>query len=284
MLASSAPDAPEAILAIVEVDIVRGQLHFLGVNLQDLLRGPSGRAAPPAHGGRNGRDAEAPGPGIRTVGGGQDDDAVVARKAIHLGEQLVQSLLTLVVAEDPPLSRFLTDGIDLIDEHDAGRLFVGLLKQIPHLGCSGPRTSPRTPNRKWRRRAHWLLLPQPSQHGLACAGRAHQQSALRHGSANVLVLARIVQVVHHLLQDFLGFILTGDIIEANAGFGLHINLGVAFAEGHGIHASAAFHHLAHCKLADGNHDDNGQDPGSERKVTRKGCCFTISVPKVAPDA
>ena len=36
--------------------------------------------------------------GIRTVGGREDDDAAVALEAVHLGEQLVQGLLALVIA------------------------------------------------------------------------------------------------------------------------------------------------------------------------------------------
>ena len=81
-----------------------------------------------------------------------------------------------------------------------------------------------------------------------------------------------MEIVDQLGEHFLGFIFTGDIIEFNAGFRLDINLGVAFAEGHGIHASAAFHHLTHCKLADGNHDDNGQDPG-QKECDQEGLLF-----------
>ena len=36
--------------------------------------------------------------GFRTVGCGQDQDAVVAGKAIHFREQLIQSLFPLVIA------------------------------------------------------------------------------------------------------------------------------------------------------------------------------------------
>ena len=58
--------------------------------------------------------------GIRTVGGREDDDATVALEAVHLGEQLVQGLLTLVVAAQLAAVPLLADGVDLVDEHDAG--------------------------------------------------------------------------------------------------------------------------------------------------------------------
>ena len=98
MLASSAPEAPEAIRAIcAEVHILR-HLDLFGVDLQDVLpalqvrqlhRHPAVEAAGPGQGRVQ---------GLGPVGGRQDDDAGVVLKAVHLGEQLVQRLLPLVVA------------------------------------------------------------------------------------------------------------------------------------------------------------------------------------------
>ena len=64
----------------------------------------------------------------------QDDDAGIALKAVHLGQQLVQGLLPLVVAAHTAAVTLLTDGINLVDENDTGSLLIGLLKQIPDLG------------------------------------------------------------------------------------------------------------------------------------------------------
>ena len=100
MLASSAPEAPEAIRATVLKSTSVGQRDLLGVDLQDLLaalevgqlhRHPAVEAA----GAGQGRVQR-----LRAVGGGQNDDAGVALKAVHLGQQLVQGLLPLVVAAD----------------------------------------------------------------------------------------------------------------------------------------------------------------------------------------
>ena len=69
---------------------------------------------------------------LRSVGGSQDDDTVIAFKAVHLGQQLVQRLLSFIIAANLPVS-LLADGIDFINEDDAGRLFLGLAKQIADL-------------------------------------------------------------------------------------------------------------------------------------------------------
>ena len=48
-----------------------------------------------------------------------------------------------------------------------------------------------------------MVLPVP--------GRAHQQDALGHGGADLLVLAGVVEIVHDLLQVLLGLVLSGHI-------------------------------------------------------------------------
>ena len=63
---------------------------------------------------------------IRSVGGSQHDDAGVALKAIHLSQQLVDGLLALVVAAAHAGATLAPDRINFINEHDAGRLLLGL--------------------------------------------------------------------------------------------------------------------------------------------------------------
>ena len=69
---------------------------------------------------------------IRTVGGRHDDDAGVAFEAIHLRQELVEGLLPLIVATTKAGTTLTTDGVDLVNEDDAGSIFLGLLEQIAH--------------------------------------------------------------------------------------------------------------------------------------------------------
>ena len=135
---------------------------------------------------------------FRPVGGSQDDDAGILLKAIHLGQQLVQGLFPLIVAAvTTARAALLTNGIDLIDEHDAGSLLLSLPEKVPdfrgahayehlyklrpgdgkegNIGFSGHRLG---------------------QHGLAGTRRAYQQNTLRHGCAGFRIFPRVVQVVH----------------------------------------------------------------------------------------
>ena len=53
-------------------------------------------------------------------------------EAVHLGEQLIERLLALVVPGEVARPARLADRVELVDEHDARRLLLRLLKQIAH--------------------------------------------------------------------------------------------------------------------------------------------------------
>ena len=72
---------------------------------------------------------------FRTVGGGEDHNALGGIEAVDLGEQLVQGLFPFVVAAQTAVTA-LTDGVDLIDEDDRGSLLCGLLEQVAHTACA----------------------------------------------------------------------------------------------------------------------------------------------------
>ena len=57
-------------------------------------------------------------------------------KAIHLGQQLVQGLLPLVVAAVLAAVALLANGVDLINEDDAGGFLLGLLEQVTDFGSA----------------------------------------------------------------------------------------------------------------------------------------------------
>ncbi len=71
---------------------------------------------------------------IRPVGRRHDDHALVRFETIHLDEQLVQCLFTLVVAAAKSRAAMAPHGIDFIDEDDARRVALALLEQIAYAG------------------------------------------------------------------------------------------------------------------------------------------------------
>ena len=67
---------------------------------------------------------------VRPVGGGDQDDAFVGFEAVHFHQQLVQGLLALVVTTAETGAAMTADGVDFVDEDDAGRILLALLEQV----------------------------------------------------------------------------------------------------------------------------------------------------------
>ena len=111
-----------------------GQRHFLHVHLEDLLttddvRQPDNDLAVKATWAEQRRVQY-----VRTVGGGNHDNAFVTLEAVHLYQQLVQCLLTLVVTAAHASATMAANGIDLVDEDDTGALLLGLLEHVTDTG------------------------------------------------------------------------------------------------------------------------------------------------------
>jgi hypothetical protein len=96
--------------------------------------------------------------------------------------------------------------------------------------------------------------------GLARAGRADQQHALRHAPTEPAVLLGVFQEGDDFLQFFLRFVDAGDIVEGDLGVLLHIDLGLGFADRHHAAADPAAH-PANREHPDAEEDQHGNGPG-----------------------
>ena len=112
-----------------EVDI-RGERLVLRVNAEDALATEDVRTvdrdlAVEATGAQQRRVED-----VRTVGGGDEDHRVIRLEAVHLNEELVERLLALVMATAEARAALTADGVDLVDEDDAGARGLGLLEKV----------------------------------------------------------------------------------------------------------------------------------------------------------
>ena len=74
---------------------------------------------------------------VGPVGGGQDDDSGIGAEAVHLGEELVEGVLPLVVGgETYVLAPCAAHSVYLVYEDDAGGLLLGLAEEVAHAGGS----------------------------------------------------------------------------------------------------------------------------------------------------
>ena len=126
-------------------------------------------------------------------------------EAVHLGEDLVQRLLALVVAAaeagDARRAR-AADRVELVDEDDRRRRRLRLREQVAHAGRRRRRRSPRrTPTPTWRRTARWPRRRRPAR-AASCPCRAGPMSSTPCGmrAAEPAVLLRVAQEVDDLDQ------------------------------------------------------------------------------------
>src|SRR4051812_43327522 len=153
---------------------------------------------------------------VRAVRGGDENYAVIGLEAVHLDEQLVERLLTLIVAAAEAGTAVPTDRVDLVDEDDAGRVGLSLFEKITHSrrtdadehldeirsGHREERTSGFAGNRAGKQR-------------LAGTRRTDEQRAFGQTPAKLRELLRVAQELDDLLQLLLRLVGTGDIREGH---------------------------------------------------------------------
>ena len=151
---------------------------------------------------------------VRLVGGGEHDDALATREAVHLGQDLVQRLLLFAGAADGRRSPRPADGIELVDEDDGGRIFARLLEKIAHARGADAHDHLDELGRAHREERHaGFARDGLGQQCLARSGRADQQHPFRRRTAKARVLGRIAQEIDDFDQLVLGLVDARDVLE-----------------------------------------------------------------------
>ena len=73
---------------------------------------------------------------VRAVGGRNHDHAHVGLKTVHLDQHLVQRLLPLVIAAAQASATLAAYSVNLVDENNAGCVFLGVVKHVAYAGCA----------------------------------------------------------------------------------------------------------------------------------------------------
>ena len=220
----------------------RLRLHALCMQLEDVLAASqvgqlNRNAAVKTTGAQQGRVKA-----VGAVGSGEDDDTLMVIEAVHLGQQLVERLLALVVAAKAAAIALLADGIDLIDKDNARGLFLGLLKQITHLGsATADEHLDELGARNAKERHARLAGNSLGKQGLTGTRRANKKSAARQLGADLLVALRLLQKVDDLLERLLGLLLAGNILKGHTHIFGGDNASAGLAQSAAAKAAAKVH-------------------------------------------
>ena len=152
---------------------------------------------------------------VRAVGCRHDDDAVGAREAVHLDEQLVERLFALFVAERRAAA-VASDGVELVDEDDAGLVAPRLLEEPPHTRRADAGVHLDEVGTTGRDERHARFAGhRPREQRLARARRADEQDAARNPSADRGEPAGVLQEIDDLPDLVLGFVHARHVVEGD---------------------------------------------------------------------
>ena len=181
---------------------------------------------------------------VRTVGCGDDDDAFIGFKTIHFHKQLVQCLLTFIVAAAEAGTTVATDSVDFVDEDDARCAFLGLLEHVAHAACTDAYEHFNKVGTRDREEGNIGFASDcASQQGFTGTWRTDQQCTTGDLAAETLELVWIFEEVDNFNNVILGFVNTCYISKGDLALLFGEQFRARFAEAHGF-ASAALH-LAH---------------------------------------
>ena len=242
-----------------EIDFL-GQGFVRGMDLEDVLaalhvRGFDGDLPVEAARAQQRRVED-----IGAVGRGDEDDIGLDVEAVHLHEELVERLLAFVVAATHAGAALAADGVDLVDEDDAGGVGLGLFEQVADAGGADADVHLDEVGAGDRVEGHSRL----AGHGLReqCLTGARlsvEEHALGDLRTDGLELLGLGEEFLDLLELFESLVDSGHVLERDVGVLLVDELGLRFAEVHHLPAR----HLGDEEPEDDEDDDEG-DEGSQQ--------------------
>ena len=142
-------------------------------------------------------------------------------------------MFPLVVTAAHTGAPLATNGINFIDENDAGAVFLGALKQVADPGSAHAHEHFHKLGTREGEEGHTGLSSNGfGQEGFTRSRGTDQQNALGNFRAHGGEALRGFQKSDHLLEILFGLLNSGNVIEFDARFGLHCKAGLGLAELH----------------------------------------------------
>ncbi len=202
---------------------------------------------------------------VDAVGGGADDHLIVGVEAVHFNEDGIEGLLAFIVsAAGEPAAAATADGVDFIQEDDAGAVVLGLFEEVSHsAGADADEHFDEIGTADAEEWAVGFAGDGLGEKGFSGAGLADQQHAARDSTAEALEFLGVLQELDNFHHLFLGLFDSGHIVESDVGVILGGDFVFALAEAaeHSTGAGAV------AELAEDEEPDEAEDqqPGHQRQ-------------------
>src|SRR5205814_1382957 len=124
---------------------------------------------------------------IGPVRRGDNNDTFLRIEAVHLDEQRIERLLTLVMPAADAVAAMPADRVDFVDENNARRGFLPLLEHVAHPRCADADKHLHEIRAADREERHvGFARNSAREQSLAGAWRSDEQHALRNAAAELL--------------------------------------------------------------------------------------------------
>ena len=155
---------------------------------------------------------------VGPVGGRNQNHSFIRLKPIHLDQELVESLLALVMAATKTRSPMPSHGIDLVNEDDTRSVGLTLLEQVTHpRGADTHEHLDEIRTGHGEERTGCLTCHRPCQQRLPGSGSPDEQNAFGKPASQTLETLWILEELDYLLQLRLGLVRPGHFREGRFG-------------------------------------------------------------------
>mmetsp|Transcript_254 Transcript_254/g.544 ORF Transcript_254/g.544 Transcript_254/m.544 type:complete len:310 (-) Transcript_254:755-1684(-) len=179
---------------------------------------------------------------VNAVRGGNGNDAGVAVESIHLDKDLVDGLLTLVVTTGETGTTLTTDGINLINENDAGGVLLRLTEDITDTGGTDTDKHLNELGTGDGNEGNTGLTGNGlGEEGLTGTGRTVEDDTTGDATSVGGIDLGLLEEINNLGKLKLGTVAAGNVLEVDASIGDHLDLSLGLAKAHGIARSTAGH-------------------------------------------
>ena len=200
---------------LMKIHIV-SQRFILGMNLQNLfssfhIRNSHRHLAIKTSGTQDSRIQD-----IHAVGSCHNNNAFVDPKAIHLYQQLIQGLFSLIMSTAHTGTSTSCHCINLINKNDTGSVILTILKEVTNPGSAHAHKhfhEIRSGNRKKRNTC--FSSHSFSQQCFTGSRRSHQKHTLGNSGSYLSIFLRFLQKIYDFHQIFFFFIKTSHILEGH---------------------------------------------------------------------
>ena len=156
---------------------------------------------------------------VHAIGSGNDDDLVRGVEAVHFNEYGIKGLFSFVMPTAAEgCAATSTDGVDFVQEDDAGGVILGLFEQISNAGCPhADEHFHEIASGDGEERDIGLSGDGLGQQSFSAAGFADQEHSAWNSPAESLEPLGISEELDDLGYLFLGFLDAGYVVERNLG-------------------------------------------------------------------